>query len=317
MNPFAKPRDGWAELAEEQARMDREREAFFKTAAQIERERQRRRREGMAARVRRDEEEMARQEQEERETLGDESFFTAVSEQNSETDTGKDKQAVRSSDDSSGEDEYTESEGSDDVKSEEDCDGSDEEESDERTAPDSEQSQNATAEQTTSNSSAERNEEDEDEVDPNYGMDGLVPFFNYKLRHPDHHYTVEDVRTELMGIVLETYCGFLEELRMSFPDAKPITPGQDPESCRHLGMWDKQFLIENCEVCGRWLPLYTLTCPACGKKACIVCKFEQHGDDDSEYHVGQSTVSSINASVADWVQNTFHDSGTFSSPSRA
>lgn len=305
MNPKATPRDGWEELEKEKERLHRETEAFLKTQSELERERERRRREGMAARVQRDEEELAREEHEEKETFGDESFFTAASQRSFETGTDKAKMNVQSSDESSGEGVYMESDSSEEDESDapEESDDSEEEEDTEQVSDDDEQSLNAAAEH-----AADDNTTQQDEVDEGFNPNGLVPFFNYKLHHPNHHYTVEDIRTELHGAVLETYCGFLEEVRMAFPDAEPIAPGQDPQTCRHLGMWNKQFLIENCEACGRWLPLYTLTCPACAKKACVVCKFLNYGNDDNKTYVGQSTAAFLHASMSNWFQDAFYDS---------
>ncbi|KAL2007903.1 hypothetical protein VTN00DRAFT_7885 [Thermoascus crustaceus] len=304
MNPKATPRDGWEELEKEKERINRETEAFLKTQSGLEREREARRREGMAARVRRDEEELAREEQEEKETFGDESFFTAPSQQSFETETDKGKMNVQSSDESSGEGVYMESDSTEEDESDapEESDDSEEEDT-EQISNDDEQSLNAAAGHTTNGSTTQQ-----DEADEGFNPNGLVPFFNHKLHHPNHHYTVEDIRTELYGAVLEPYCGFLEEVRMAFPDAEPIAPGQDPKTCRHLGMWNKRFLIENCEACGRWLPLYTLTCPACAKKACVVCKFLNYGDDDNETYVGQSTAAFLNASMSNWFQDAFYDS---------
>ncbi|KAL2002621.1 hypothetical protein VTN02DRAFT_6383 [Thermoascus thermophilus] len=301
MNPEATPRDGWEELEREKVRLNRETEAFLKTQSELERERERRRREAMAARVRRDEEELVREEQEEQETFGDESFFTTASQQSFETETDKDQMNVLSSDEGSDEGVYMESDSSEEDESDapEESDDSEEEEDTEQISDDDEddydeQSLNAAAGHTTSDDTTQPGGADE-----GFNPNGLAPFFDYKLHHPNHHYTVEDIRTELYGAVLETYCGFLEEVRMAFPDAELIAPGQDPQTCPHLGTWNKQFLVENCEACGRWLPLYTLTCPACATKACVVCKFLNYGNDDNDTDVGQSTAAFLHASMSD------------------
>ena len=103
----------------------------------------------------------------------------------------------------------------------------------------------------------------------------FVPYFKSKLEDPSQRYTWEDVSTELEGIVLETYCGWLEALRLSFPDARPLPEENDSQHCAHLGYWRKEFGCSGCETCGRWRPLYVLTCPGCGIRRCVECKFTE------------------------------------------
>ncbi|KAE8148015.1 DnaJ domain-containing protein [Aspergillus avenaceus] len=105
-------------------------------------------------------------------------------------------------------------------------------------------------------------------------IEPFVPYFKAKLEHPSGRYTQEDLYVELKGLVMESFCGWLEDTRLDIPGAKPQEPAGDPSVCRHLGLWDKNFMSPECEVCHRWMPIYTLSCPGCGKKACVGCKFQ-------------------------------------------
>ncbi|KAJ1710082.1 DnaJ domain protein [Aspergillus flavus] len=105
-------------------------------------------------------------------------------------------------------------------------------------------------------------------------LDPLIPHFREKLNHPSGRYTEEDVHTELRGLVMESFCGWLETLRQEFSGAVPAaTVRVSPEHCRHLGYWSKEFGSSECEICHRWMPIYTLSCPGCGIRACVGCKF--------------------------------------------
>ncbi|RLL96660.1 hypothetical protein CFD26_101700 [Aspergillus turcosus] len=101
----------------------------------------------------------------------------------------------------------------------------------------------------------------------------FVPYFQKKLNDPSGRYTEEDLRVELQGIVMETFCGWLETIRLTVPHAEIPRTGNDPQHCRHLGYWIKHFERPECEVCHRWMPIYTLMCPGCGIQACVGCKF--------------------------------------------
>ncbi|RMJ24217.1 DnaJ domain-containing protein [Aspergillus sp. HF37] len=100
----------------------------------------------------------------------------------------------------------------------------------------------------------------------------FVPYFQSKLDDPSQRYTSDDLSAELKGIVLETYCGWLETLRQSFPDARP-RGATDPEECPHLGAWVQRYGCAECEACRRWRPLCALACPGCGITRCVGCKF--------------------------------------------
>ncbi|CAI7630700.1 unnamed protein product [Penicillium discolor] len=109
------------------------------------------------------------------------------------------------------------------------------------------------------------------------GHDSLLPlvsFLKQKLANPNGRYTLHDLGGELNGLMLETYCGWLEEVRLSVPNASPITVRNDPKLCSHLGLWYKDFCRPVCNVCNLWMPSFTLTCPGCGLKACVRCKFD-------------------------------------------
>ncbi|KAI9372780.1 hypothetical protein BJX61DRAFT_422718 [Aspergillus egyptiacus] len=100
----------------------------------------------------------------------------------------------------------------------------------------------------------------------------FVPYFTAKLAHRSDRYTEADFRVELKGMVMETYCGWLETLRVTIPGSHSyVDSGLD--NCRHLGYWDKQYGCEECELCHLWKPIYTLVCPICGIKRCVGCKF--------------------------------------------
>ncbi|OGM45550.1 DnaJ domain protein [Aspergillus bombycis] len=115
---------------------------------------------------------------------------------------------------------------------------------------------------------------DESSPSPRSLIDPLIPHFKEKLNHPSGQYTEEDIHTELRGLVMESFCGWLETLRLEFPGAESAATIQvNPEHCRHLGYWNKEFGSSECEVCHRWMPIYTLSCPGCGIRACVGCKF--------------------------------------------
>lgn len=101
----------------------------------------------------------------------------------------------------------------------------------------------------------------------------LIPFFNQKLADPCGRYTMDDYGAEINGIMLEIYCGWLEDVRLSVPNTTPATVRNDPKLCSHLGLWYKDFCRPTCEACNFWMPIFILTCPGCGVKACVRCKF--------------------------------------------
>ncbi|GFF29384.1 chaperone protein DnaJ [Aspergillus udagawae] len=102
----------------------------------------------------------------------------------------------------------------------------------------------------------------------------FVPYFQKKLDDPSGRYAEKDLGVELQGIVMETFCGWLENIRLTVPGAEIPRTGNDPQQCLHLGSWVKQFERPECEVCHRWMPIYTLMCPGCGIQACVDCKFQ-------------------------------------------
>ncbi|THC96235.1 hypothetical protein EYZ11_004269 [Aspergillus tanneri] len=62
----------------------------------------------------------------------------------------------------------------------------------------------------------------------------FVPYFETKLNHPSGCYTREDLHTELRGIVMETYCGWLESLRRTFSDPQPSRTSDSPRGCQFI-----------------------------------------------------------------------------------
>ncbi|KAL2823163.1 hypothetical protein BDW59DRAFT_99875 [Aspergillus cavernicola] len=104
----------------------------------------------------------------------------------------------------------------------------------------------------------------------------FVPYFAAKLAHNSGWYTRDDFHIELKGMVMETYCGWLETVRVTIPGAAfSLKTELDPQqTCRHLGYWEKELGHERCEMCDLWKPIYTLVCPGCGLKRCVGCKFE-------------------------------------------
>lgn len=143
------------------------------------------------------------------------------------------------------------------------------------------------SESDTSEDDEEEEEDDEEEQQqkdnntntnetPPSHLSPFIPYLNAKLNDPSGKYTKEDLHVELYGIVMETYCGWLENLRLTFPDAKPTSPSENEpqQGCLHLGYWEKTFGCPECEVCHRWKPIYTLTCRGCAIKACVGCKFQ-------------------------------------------
>lgn len=101
----------------------------------------------------------------------------------------------------------------------------------------------------------------------------FIPYFAAKLADKRGLYGRDDVQGELKGMVLETYCGWLESLRVGIPGASRSLNCPDQHECRHLGFWRKALGQEECETCCLWKPIYTLVCPGCGFKRCVRCKF--------------------------------------------
>ncbi|KAJ5157003.1 uncharacterized protein N7482_008103 [Penicillium canariense] len=101
----------------------------------------------------------------------------------------------------------------------------------------------------------------------------LRPFILYlmaKLNDSSGRYTPDDMYQELIGLVMESVCGWLESTRLSCPNASPLAAMNVSSTCSHLGFWHKRFDMPECENCGLWKPLYILTCPGCGAKKCLI-----------------------------------------------
>ncbi|KAL4931730.1 DnaJ domain protein [Aspergillus undulatus] len=110
----------------------------------------------------------------------------------------------------------------------------------------------------------------------------FVPYFTAKLADKQGRYTKDDFHGELKGMVMETYCGWLESVRVMISGAAVSKSKSEPanisfsnaQECRHLGYWTKEYEQEYCGWCGLWTPIYTLVCPGCGIGKCVRCKFE-------------------------------------------
>ncbi|KAL2849178.1 hypothetical protein BJY01DRAFT_246079 [Aspergillus pseudoustus] len=107
----------------------------------------------------------------------------------------------------------------------------------------------------------------------------FIPYFAAKLAHKDGRYTKDDFQAELRGMIMETYCGWLETVRVTIPGAESLKATLDlvPQDCLHLGYWEKEFGSDECEKCHLWRPIYTLVCPGCEIKKCVGCKFGDCG----------------------------------------
>lgn len=107
----------------------------------------------------------------------------------------------------------------------------------------------------------------------------FIPHFGAKLNDPSGRYTLDDMYTEIKGLVMETYCGWLESKHIlpSFAEAQSSTAVRDTGNCSHIGFWKKDFGCPECEFCHLWKPIFVLTCPRCGAKACVGCKFSDGG----------------------------------------
>jgi hypothetical protein len=47
--------------------------------------------------------------------------------------------------------------------------------------------------------------------------------------------------------------------------------------CDHQRWWRKVYGAERCYFCKRMFPIFTMQCPACETKACVLCKIQQVG----------------------------------------
>ncbi|OJJ75008.1 hypothetical protein ASPBRDRAFT_118951 [Aspergillus brasiliensis CBS 101740] len=103
--------------------------------------------------------------------------------------------------------------------------------------------------------------------------DPLLWHFYSKLTDRSNLYTSQDFLFEVTGLIFEIYCQWLEGVRLTFPEAKPLTKGQgDAPACLHLGGWEKRFGREKCGGCHLRQPLYMLICPGCGVEMCVGCR---------------------------------------------
>ncbi|KAL5052028.1 hypothetical protein BDW71DRAFT_169986, partial [Aspergillus fruticulosus] len=103
----------------------------------------------------------------------------------------------------------------------------------------------------------------------------FIPYFTSKLADKSGRYSKEDFHGELKGMIMETYCGWLETVRVTIPGSADSVNAIDASDCRHLGYWKRDLGHEECEKCDLWKPIYTLVCPGCGIKRCVRCKFNE------------------------------------------
>lgn len=155
---------------------------------------------------------------------------------------------------------------------------------------DDESSQSETSDKEMDEDEYEEEEEHQDNNNHDNSINSVIapfiPYFTAKLNDPSGKYTQKDLHIELRGIIMETYCGWLEGLRLTFSNAKSTTTATtttsstlmaaynaNPQKCLHLGYWKKEFGTPECEACHLWKPIFTLICPVCGIRACVGCKF--------------------------------------------
>lgn len=148
--------------------------------------------------------------------------------------------------------------------------------------PSSSTDEEISEEKTKENTNEETNENTVHETGNPREVSGLwptlrpfVPYFDDKLQNSQGRYTTDDMLGEMRGLFLEPYRGWLEAARLAIPGEKESDNSSDPAVCEHRGLWAKTYGCSECRLCGLYRPLYTLICPACGKQACIRCKFDE------------------------------------------
>ncbi|KAJ5654641.1 hypothetical protein N7490_001644 [Penicillium lividum] len=103
-------------------------------------------------------------------------------------------------------------------------------------------------------------------------LEPFIPFFVMKLREFGTRYTVEDMHEEMRGVFQELSGYQIEDVRLA---TKTVQLDQENSTlhCSHRGTWSRSFGCSECEACHLWMPVSTLTCPFCGMKACVRCKY--------------------------------------------
>ena len=102
----------------------------------------------------------------------------------------------------------------------------------------------------------------------------FIPYIKTKLNDPSGRYTPEDMHQELDGLITEAMCKWMETTRRTFTNSSRATGTTDGSACSHVGIWHKKLGEAECQNCHLWKPLLVLTCPGCGLKKCVRCKFE-------------------------------------------
>jgi hypothetical protein len=105
----------------------------------------------------------------------------------------------------------------------------------------------------------------------------LSRFFEYKLC--SGRYDQENMQAEIAGLYLESMQQCFMDLQMHHMDDNVTSNPEGFRKCHHLGPWEKHLGAEECDVCGIWRPLYTMSCPACKVKACVGCKYEKNNEE--------------------------------------
>ncbi|KAJ5718932.1 uncharacterized protein N7483_010014 [Penicillium malachiteum] len=102
----------------------------------------------------------------------------------------------------------------------------------------------------------------------------FVPFFSEKFKKYSSLYSARDMREEMQGLILETYSSSLETIvQHSLANTQPSkATGRQPCSS-HFGAWERTSGALQCPKCQLCMPVFSLTCPGCGRTACIRCKF--------------------------------------------
>jgi hypothetical protein len=98
----------------------------------------------------------------------------------------------------------------------------------------------------------------------------FCPYFNAKLADGSGRYNLEDMATEVNGIIGQIMFEWVFVLKQeSGVTAPPVTNS----NCSHHCEWIKEFGLPECTVCRFWQPIYMMTCSTCGIKRCICCRF--------------------------------------------
>lgn len=93
-----------------------------------------------------------------------------------------------------------------------------------------------------------------------------------KLAANNIHYTVNEHREEMAGILLTIWADIMETVRPGTAGV-PLSAQNDPETCQHVGGWDLELYHESCRNCSLWKPILVLRCPSCSVQTCVRCRW--------------------------------------------